>query len=217
MVKKKGTDAGRHTGNIPVKNLGFTRLFKNYYFITFLFFAMFVNLPVSTLLPFLPYLIVAVGGETAKLGLLNGCRALVEIPVLLMLRSLRRKFPLPLVVSAAAIVFCIEAFCLTRVNSFFQIILLQAFHGIGGGLMIGAATNYVYSLAPEGLNSTAHAMYISIYSVAAILGNFFGGLIIKGVGIFSYFGIVCGVMIFALIYFYISLLVGIKILKKPIS
>ena len=216
MWKMKGADMGRRTEHINFQNMGFGKLFRNYYFITYLFFALFIYMPVNTLMVFLPYLIEAVGGDTAKFGLLNACRAIVEIPILFLMRTFRRKLPLPLIVSGAAIIFCVEAFFCTRVTNLYQIIILQAFHGIGGAIMIGAATNYVYSLAPEGLNSTAHTINGAVTSIASIVGNLAGGFIILSMGIFSYYRVIFWTMLFALVYFYISIIVGTKILKKPL-
>ena len=216
MWTMKGADAGRRGERLNFRSMGFGRLFGNYYFITYLFFAMFVYMPVNSLMVFLPYLIDAVGEDTARLGLINMCRALVEIPVLFMMRGLRRKLPLPAITGGAAVIFCVEAFLCTRVNSFYQIMLLQAFHGIGGGCLIGAASNYVYSLAPKGLNSTAHTVNGAVIAVAAIMGNLVGGYIILNRGIFSFYRVSCGMLFFALVYFCLSFIVGKKILKKPI-
>ena len=216
MGRMKGADSGRLTKRESFRSMGFGRLFRNYYFITFLFFSMAVYIPVNSIMVFLPYLIGAVGGNAAMYGIINGCRATVEIPVLFLMRSLRRKFPLPVIISGAAAVFCIEAFCLSRVGSFYQIVLLQSFHGIGGGVLIGSATNYVYSLAPEGLNSTAHTMYGAVNSIASIAGYILGGILISQMGIFSYYDVVGKVLIVALVYFCISLIVGVKVFNKPI-
>jgi len=218
MWRMKGADTGRRTGRtgqVSLSSMGFGRLFRNYYFITYLIFAIFVYIPVNTLMVFLPYLIDAVGGDTAKFGLLNACRALVEIPVLFLLRGLRRKLPLPIIVGAAAIIFCIEALLCAHVVNLTQILILQAFHGIGGGLIIGTATNYVYSLAPEGLNSTAHTMNGAVHAIASIVGNLIGGFLIVGMGIFSYYRIMGLMLLFAVVYFYTSIFVGVKILHKP--
>lgn len=216
MWKMKGADMGRRAGFSSFRNMELGRLFRNYYFITYLFFVLFVYIPVNTLMVFLPYLIEAVGGDTAKFGLLNACRAFIEIPVLFLMRALRRKFPLPLIVSFAALVFCVESFLCTRVTNLYQIMILQAFHGIGGAIMIGAATNYVYSLAPEGLNYTAHTINGAVIAIAAIMGNLTGGFLIQNWGIFSYYRVISIIMFFALLYFYFSVIIGIKILKKPL-
>ena len=216
LWKMKGADSGRHSGSGSFRGMGFGRLFKDYYFITFLLFAVIAYIPVNTLMVFLPYLIDAVGEDTAKFGLLNAVRGLVEIPMLFLMRRIRRRIPLPLIISGAAFVFCVNAFFLARAVNIYQILLLQAFHGIGGGLMIGSAANYVYSLAPEGLNSTANAVNGAVAAVSSIVGSMLGGFLIVNMGVFSYYRIMSGMLFFSIIYFCITLAVGIKALKKPL-
>ena len=216
MWKMKGSDVEGRAERVPFRSMGFGRLFSNYYFITYLFFAIFIHMPLNTSMAFLPYLVDAVGGDTARFGLVTGYKALLEIPMLLLMRPLRRKFPLPIAISGAALFFGVEALLYTQAKNLTQIIMIQTFHGLGGGLMIGAATNYVYSLAPKGLNSTAHTIHGAVNAVAAIIGNLLGGVLIQSMGIFPFYRVACGMLIFALIYFYSTLIIGTKILKKPL-
>ena len=216
LWKMKGADTGRHAGSGNLSGMGFGRLFGDYYFITFLLFAVIAYIPVNTLMVFLPYLIDAVGEDTAKFGLLNAARGLAEIPMLLLMRRLRRKMPLPAIIGGAASIFCVNAFLLAKVTGIYQILLLQAFHGIGGGLMIGSAAYYVYSLAPEGLNSTANSVNGAVAAVSSITGSMLGGFLILNMGVFSYYRIMSAMLFFAILFFGITLIVGIKILKKPL-
>jgi MFS family permease len=212
----KGADQRTHAGKVTLRSMGFGRLFKNYYFITYLFFAVFLHIPLNTSFAFLPFLIVAVGGDSAQFGLVVGYKALLEIPVLLLMRPLRRKFPLPIALGGAAVLFAVEAYLYAHAENLNQIILIQTLNGLGGGLLIGAAANYVYSLAPQGLNSTAHTMHGAVSAIAAIFGNLMGGFLIVTFGIGIFYRILFGVLIFALCYFCASLIIGVKVLKKPL-
>jgi PPP family 3-phenylpropionic acid transporter len=216
MWKMKNADMGTQARHKSFRTMGFGRLFKNYFFITYLCTAVFLHMPVSTSMAFLPFLIANVGGDTTKYGLVIGCRALLEIPMLLLMRPLRRKFPLPVAICGAGVLFCLEAFSYTMATNFTQIVLAQIFHGLGQGFMIGGATNYVYSLAPEGLNSTAHTVHGAVNSLASIIGNLMGGLLIVTFGIQFFYRTVVGMIMFAVLFFITTLLIGIKILKKTL-
>ena len=198
------------------KSMGFGRLFKSYYFITYLFFAMLMHMPVVVSMTYLPFLVDSVGGDTAMIGLVAGYKALLEIPTLLLMKPLREKFPLPVAIGTAAVLYIIEALLYTRVTHFYQIIALQTLHGLGGGFMIGAATNYVYTMAPEGLNSTAHTMLGAVNSTAGIIGSIAGGFLIMAVGISRSYFFIAITLCFALIYFIGTFVVGVKVLKIPI-
>ena len=216
MGRMKDISTGAPREHRSFKSMDIGRLFKNYYFVSYLFCALFIQMPTSVSLTFLPYLVDAVGGNTAMYGLVAGYKALLEVPSLLLMRTLKRKFPLPAAISAAGILYIIEALLYTKANSLFQIIMIQTFHGLGGGLMIGAASVYVYTMAPEGLNSTAHTIHGGVNSIAAIIGSLAGGLLIMALGIRTFYVIIAMMLAFALLYFFISLVVGVKVLKKPI-
>jgi PPP family 3-phenylpropionic acid transporter len=202
--------------SIPFREMQFSRLFKEYYFITYMVFAIFMHMPINTSMAFLPYLVDMVGGDTAQFGLITGYKALLEVPMLLLMKPLRRRFPLPVAVILAGLLFTIEFSLYSYVNSLLQILAIQTLHGLAGGLIIGASTNYVYTMAPVGLNSTAHTVNGAMNSIAAIIGNMLGGFLITVIGIRRFYSVSAGIVTCAIIYFIITLMIGTKLLHKPI-
>jgi PPP family 3-phenylpropionic acid transporter len=219
MCRIKNGDTGVRGGRKSFRQMGFGRLFKNYYFVTYLIFTVFLMLPINTSGAFLPYLLEGVGGDTARLGLVIGYKALLEIPTLLLMKPLRRRFPLPVAILCSGLLYCLEALFYSRANSFAQIVVLQTIEGLGSGLMIGAAASYVYSLAPEGLASTAMTLNGTASTIAAIIGNVFGGMLIMTVGIRTFYLIIALMIFLALVYFLASLVFGVRVMKKmmPLS
>ncbi|MDR2514432.1 MAG: MFS transporter [Christensenellaceae bacterium] len=203
--------------SVPFKEMRFSRLFKNYYFITYLTFAIIWQMPVNTSMTFLPYLVDSVGGDTAQFGLVTGYKALLEVPMLLLMRRFRKRFPLPLAIVCSGIFYIIESSLYVNAHSLIDIMLIQSLHGLGGGLMIGSAANYIFSLAPEGLNSTAHTVHGAVNSVAAIIGQLIGGMLIERLGIKPFYSLTAYMILGAVLYFCLTLFVGRKILKKPIA
>ncbi|MCL2093941.1 MAG: MFS transporter [Treponema sp.] len=217
MWNAKGVDVAKASKEKRTfKSMGFGRLFKSYYFVTYLFFAMMMHMPVVVSMTYLPFLVQSVDGNLEMIGLVAGYKALLEIPTLLLMRPLREKFPLPVAIGTAAVLYIIEALFYTRVTHFYQIIALQTLHGLGGGFMIGAATNYIYTMAPEGLNSTAHTLLGAVNSTSGIIGSLVGGVLIMAVGISRSYMLIAITITFALVYFVATLFIGVKILKKPI-
>jgi hypothetical protein len=80
--------------------------------------------------------------------------------------------------------------------------------------LIGSSANYLYSLSPPELTSTAQTMNGALGAFAAIIGNLVGGALIVLVGIRRFYFMVSGVLLFALIFFVVTLFLGIKILYK---
>jgi MFS family permease len=196
--------------------MGFGRLFKNYYFITFMIFALFIYLPNTTSNAFMPYLIESVGGESARYGLITGFKALLEVPSLFLMRRLRRYFPLPIMLAGAAVFYCMEALLYANASSMTHIVLIQIFQGLGGGLLIGSSANYLYSLSPPELTSTAQTMNGALGATAAIIGNLLGGALIVLVGIRRFYFMVSGTLLFALVFFVLTLFLGIRVLNKKL-
>ena len=92
----------------------------------------------------------------------------------------------------------------------------MTFQGIGGGLFIGVGTNYVYSLAPDHLKATAQTLNGAMNSVAGIVGNLLGGVLIAMVGVKAFY-FIAGCMIFgAVVLFLLSFPLGQRILKQPL-
>jgi PPP family 3-phenylpropionic acid transporter len=203
--------------SVPLNEMRFGRLFKNYYFITYLTFAIIWQMPVNTSMTFLPYLVDSVGGNTAQFGLVTGYKALLEVPMLLLMRRFRKHFPLPVAIVCSGIFYIVEASLYVNAHSLIDIMLIQSLHGLGGGLMIGSAANYIFSLAPEGLNSTAHTVHGAVNSVAASIGQLIGGVLIEELGIKPFYSLVSYMILGAVLYFCLTLFVGRKILKKPIG
>jgi PPP family 3-phenylpropionic acid transporter len=219
MWKFKDPDISASGGERKVlsfRQMGFGRLFKNYYFITFMIFALFIYLPTTTSNAFMPYLMASVGGESAKFGLITGLKALLEVPALFFMRTLRRRFPLPVMLAGAAAFYSVEALLYSGASRMTHIVLIQIFQGLGGGLLIGSSANYLYSLSPPELTSTAQTMNGAISATAAILGNLVGGFLIVLLGIRRFYLIISGVLLFALVFFAATLFVGIKILNKKL-
>jgi MFS family permease len=140
----------------------------------------------------------------------------MEIPALVLIPRLRRKFPLAAAIGGAVFIFAIEVFLYTRAKSLAQIARIQIIGGLGSGLWIGAVIRYVYLLAPKGLNSTALTTYSAVSAVSVIIGSPLGGILIGNIGIVSFYRVVCGLLVFSLLFLCGTLRAGVKVLNKPL-
>lgn len=162
-------------------NLG--ELFQNPKYIAFLVFSFVFYLAVNCEGNFIPYFMKSIGVDTGKYGIILSYRALFEIPFLLLMLRLRRRFPLKYLVMGGALFMGLECLGFSLfANSLPTIILFATFFGLGNGLFIGSALNYIYELAPDHLKASAQAFWASISSVAGILGNLLGGMVFDLIG-----------------------------------
>ncbi len=171
-------------------------LFHNKAYVSFLIFGFLFYIAVNCEGSFLPYFISDAGIPSERYGIVLAYRALFEIPFLLLMVRLRRKFPLRILVIASAVLMATECLGLGLwADSLPSMLLCCTFFGLGNGLCIGSSLNYVYELAPPHLKASAQAFFSAVSSIAGILGNLGGGVVYDAVGSKAFY------LLVALIYF----------------
>lgn len=184
-------------------NLG--ELFHNYSYVTFLIFGFLFYVAVNCEGNYIPYFMASVGVPTDQYGIILAYRALLEIPFLLLMVRLRRRFPLRNLVMGAAVLMALECLGLGLfANSLGAMILVATFFGLGNGLFIGSSLNYVYELAPDHLKASAQAFFASVSSVAGILGNLLGGVVFDAIGAKLFYVAVAGMYLLSALIFFLS-------------
>ncbi|MDD3244490.1 MAG: MFS transporter, partial [Eubacteriales bacterium] len=113
--------------------------------------------------------------------------ALLEIPMLLLLKPLRKKVPLYWLLIGCTCFYAIECSLYSLAGAFWQIVLISTFHGLGGGLYIASASNYVFTLAPDDLKATAQTLFASVISVSGIIGSLVGGALMDAIGVKAFY------------------------------
>ena len=165
------------------QKLDLSPLLKNKSYLIFLGFTLLFYVAASCEANFIPYFMEQSGVSPDTYGVVLAFRAFLEIPFLLLMVKLRRKFPLRVLVAVSAALMALECVGFSLfVSNLPTMLVFCTFFGLGNGLFIGSSLNYVYELAPDNLKATAQAFYASISSVAGILGNILGGLTFDAVG-----------------------------------
>jgi MFS family permease len=118
--------------------------------------------------------------------------------------------------AGAAALYGVEALFYANASSMTHIVLIQILQGLAGGLLIGSSANYLYSLSPPELTSTAQTMNGALGATAAIIGNLLGGALIVMAGIRRFYLMVSGTLFFALVFFLFTLFFGIRVLNKKL-
>lgn len=169
--------------SVPKEKLDLSQLFRNKSYVAFLVFGFLFYIAANCEASFFPYFIQGVGVPTDRYVVVLSYRAFLEIPFLLLMVKLRRRFSLGRLVVAAAVLMAVECVFLGLfANSLMSILLCATFFGLGNGLFIGSSLNYLYELAPSHLKASAQAFFSVVSSVAGILGNLLGGLVFDAMG-----------------------------------
>jgi len=200
---------------LSLREMHVGRLFRNYYFVTYLVFSFLQQIPVSTVLTFLPYLMKETQVSVDLFGAVTGYRALLEIPFLLLMARLRKRISLPKILLGASLLYLVECFSYHFISGMWLLFLMQTVHGMAMGLKIGSASNYVYRLAPDDLKATAQTLNGSVNALASILGSLLGGYLLDALGVRQYYLLAAGMILVSALFFFGSLYLGKRRRSEP--
>ena len=131
---------------------------------------------------FLPYIMDATGAGSENYGLFLGVTALFEIPAMMLLSRLHKRFHYRVLLMIGTGLMTLACVFFAAASGSILPFILGAFvQGLGNGLWITSSYNYVYELAPENLKATAQAVMTISLSVAGILANSVGGVLYDAV------------------------------------
>ena len=188
----KVVSAGKKTG--PSKE-SMKQLFSSYYYVTFLVFIMLYFIPRTAEYSFVTYFMEERGIPLDNLGILMAVRAVVEIPFLFFISTIRRFIKLKYLIMIAASFVAVECLGLgLMADSFGSVLFYSSFFGIGNGIFIGVISDYLFRLAPDEVKATAQSIYASVSAASSILGNLLGGYAYALLGGVAYY-IVLGITV----------------------
>lgn len=173
---------------IPLREMHFGELLGNWRLMSFFLLSVFACIMLNCNSTFWPRLLESIGEDGAKVGLVNGTKAFVEVPFMIMIPFLRKRFKLENILIVSFALFAAEAAVYVFATSFWQVMAAAIVcDGAGAGLYYAASATFVFSLAPERLNSTAQAMLSAVGSVTGVVGSLIGGFLIDAFGVQSFY------------------------------
>ncbi len=148
-----------------------------------LLFAFLFQIGASVSGSYLGVYVASIGYGQFQMGMLNFISAASEIPVLLIVRKLSRRFDALLLIAGATFLMGVRALLVSGGTlSFF--IAAQAMQGLTYMIVYYGSATYIAQHAREGMSSQAQSILYMVQSgFACILGNLLGGRIIDAVGL----------------------------------
>ena len=187
---------------VKKKKMPLALLFKEHRYVVFLVFTAVFYTAFNFEFSFLPYFLEEAGIGNTTYGVLLAVRGGMEVPLLLWLGRLLRRFNKQHLLMVAAVLIAAESLLYgTVVDSLAAAVLVSLVYGLGNGLYIGVAPNYIYDLAPDELKATAQALYASVTAAAGIAGNLLGGVLFDAVGAQPFYRITAGIFLVSILLF----------------
>lgn len=121
------------------------------------------------------------GGEASgKIGLLYAVATLTEIPVFIFSGYLIRRFGYVFTLTAVSLAGALRWFVLSLEPSFEVLLANQLLSGLTYALFLSAGVNYAYDTSPESMKTTAHSLFVVVYTnIAGIVSSNVGGWVVK--------------------------------------
>lgn len=205
FIREPKSAARKAAKNAPKEQMNLSVLFKNKQYVSFLVFALIFYIAASCEGSFISYFMKSIDVPTTDIGIILAFRALLEIPFLVLMNRLRRRFKLEHLLMAGVLLISIEGLLFSLfASSLATMLVCTAFFGLGNGLFIGTSLNYVYQLAPANLKATAQSFFTAVASVAGIIGNLLGGLVFDAAGAKPFYFIVFLLYLLSVLVFLLS-------------
>lgn len=123
------------------------------------------------------------GGGTADTGIALGLAALFELPPLLLINRLRRRFSSGRLMQVAAVGFSIKAICICLSGSVLQIELSMMLQAIGYALYTAASVYYVSEVISTNDQIKGQTLVTASFTVGGVVGSLLGGVLIEKMGL----------------------------------
>lgn len=204
-VSKQAKETEENPEAVKPKKAPIKELFKNKSYVAFLIFAFVFYIASSCEGSFVPYYMKSIGINPDRFGIILAYRAFLEMPFLLLMVKMRKRFSLQQLLMLAVIFMGLECLLFAVfAKGLVTMILSTTFFGLGNGLFIGSSMNYLYQLAPDNLKASAQSFFAAVAAVAGIAGNLIGGALFETVGAKPFYFIVFILMFLSVFVFFVS-------------
>ncbi|WP_248927907.1 MFS transporter [Paenibacillus hamazuiensis] len=121
------------------------------------------------------------GGEASgKIGILYAVATVTEIPVFLFSGYIIRKLGYVATLTAVSLAGALRWFVLSLEPPFEVLVANQLLSGLTYALFLSAGINYAYDSSPESTKTTAHSLFVVVYTnIAGIVASNVGGWVVK--------------------------------------
>ena len=190
-------------------------VFKNYYFVTFLFmvlafdaFLAIVNLDMS-------YLMDYAGTAQSNIGVVGAVRAATEIVVMILLSKQKKLPPLWIMMGLSGLLIAAEHLLYPSARGLGGMVAVTLCSGLAGGMYYGYGTNYVFQIVDHRAAGTAMSVLGLVKAAIGVVGSALGGEIIARSGVIALTNAVGMFALIMSVLFVATAVVGRIVLKKP--
>lgn len=195
------------------RKLGLSRLFREYYLITFVLLNFLMALGTMTT-SYMVFLLEELGMDVSLLGMATGIRVLGELLIMPLIPRIKRKISLPMLQAVSVGCCALQLLLYLVCKNPYVILGVVMLGGFCWGISLGTSAVYLRKMAPEGLDTTTLSLSTAMTNLGAIVIGLVGGAVIEGMGIFALYRMALGCLILWFVLYFGSWYFGKYVLKK---
>ncbi|QWU15932.1 MFS transporter, PPP family, 3-phenylpropionic acid transporter [Paenibacillus sophorae] len=172
-------------GTAPLPLRGFRLLFRNPYFLFFIFFGMLVSIPNTINNTFMSLYINDMGGSKTMIGLAVFLSSILEAGVFMLCkRYLRRKISVLVGwLALVSVLFVLRWWLMSQATLPLEVALIQILHSVTFGGFFYVGTELTMLLIPGPYRSCGQALYtLSWGGISGMIGGILGGWLFQYLG-----------------------------------
>ena len=167
-----------------------TSLVKDKRFSIFMISIIFANIAMGSNSSYISLLIQETGGDVSQLGLLWFILAISELPAFFFGTKLLKKYGELNLFIMAMVLFTIRYFLDSICTSYIYVIIVQAMQGITFPLFLMASLQYLSSITPSKMKTSAMTFFGAACGLGAFIGNIGCGILLEHISIFTVYKII---------------------------
>lgn len=200
---------------VRLRDMPFKQL-ASYWTISYALFAILKQIPSGWQAQYLTFLVTDYGYDYAAFAAFMCLTAFCEVPSLFFSRRIINRFGLikPIIVGVCLSV--IEVLLYAFGTGLPFLVAGQIIKGLSFGLLMACQMQYVYRLAPKGLEVTTQAALGSISSIVGIFAAMGGGYLLESLGVRPFYMLLGGMHTLAVLVFVGGIVLGRFVMKRPL-
>ena len=190
------------------------RSILNYWVVGYIVFEVLYQIPFSWRVTYMVFALKEFGADTSWYGALMFLAGICEVPMLLLIKRFSSQSGLarPLLLSVLLLV--LEHGMYAFGHSLAILFAAQLLRGFSYALYVACRHQYVYKLAPEGMEGSTQALVNAVSAMVNFLAAAAGGFLLEALGTRSFFTLLCVMQLFSGVFFAGVHLIGVKVLHR---
>ena len=188
--------AQQEAPRVRFRDMQFRRILT-YGVVSYLVFEILFQIPFGWSNSYTVYVLNEFGLASTSFGAFTFLSGVFEVPMLLLCRRLIRRSGLATMLVASSMLFVAQYALYAFGRGLPVLVACQAFKGFAYAIYVTCRHQYIYEIAPRGLEGSTQAVVNAAYAGVNILSAALGGYLLQAIGVRSFFALNAGIQLLA--------------------